>query len=242
MCTVTYIPKGDHQFILTSNRDEAPGRSATGLVQEEQAGKSLLFPRDPLARGTWIATSNTHQLVCVLNGAFQKHQHRPPYRLSRGIMALQFFSFPDAPSFFQGFDFSGIEPFTMVVYDQGRLYELRWDEQQVHVKALAADEKHIWSSCTLYSELWQEKRRQWFAEWQAQHLDPNQQAILDFHKNGGEGNPAYDVVMNRADIVRTTSISSVQKNWNSVSLRYEDLLSGEVEEQVLALMAINLEK
>ncbi|MFT5892888.1 MAG: hypothetical protein ACI9Y7_003003, partial [Dokdonia sp.] len=27
MCTVTYIPKGNSNFILTSNRDEAVGRT-----------------------------------------------------------------------------------------------------------------------------------------------------------------------------------------------------------------------
>lgn len=235
MCTVTYIPKGKDQFILTSNRDEAPGRSASGLVQENQAGKELLFPRDPIARGTWIATSNADQLICVLNGAFQKHHHRPPYRLSRGIMALQFFSFPDALAFFRDFDFVGMEPFTMVVYDRGKLYDLRWDEKEVHVEELSVEEKHIWSSCTLYSEVWQAKRRQWFADWQKEEIDPDREAILGFHKHGGEGNPEYDVVMNRFNIVRTTSITSVQKGLSEIDVRYEDILTGEVLGEILAL-------
>ena len=78
MCTVTYIPQSEDSFILTSNRDEMPKRSAIGLVELELANKKVLFPRDPKANGTWIASSSTHQLVCLLNGAFVKHKHKPP--------------------------------------------------------------------------------------------------------------------------------------------------------------------
>ena len=228
MCTVTYLPLGPDTFVLTSNRDEAPQRSATGLYHEQRNGKTLLFPRDPLARGTWIAASDSQQLVCVLNGAFVRHQHRPPYRLSRGIMALQFFDYPDAPTFSQSFDFTGIEPFTLVLCDAGQVYEWRWDEQQVHFRALPPDRPHLWASSTLYPPEWQSKRQSWFADWQAQHPQPTAEAILDFHHRAGEGNPEYDLIMNRQDIVRTTSITSVLSQANAMRLRYEDLLSGQL--------------
>jgi len=228
MCTVTYLPKGENQFILTSNRDEAPKRSAAGIIKEERNEKQMLFPRDPLANGTWIATSSSNQLVCVLNGAFEKHNHRPPYRLSRGIMALDFFSFASAKQFFSTFDFEGIEPFTMIIFDDGILYELRWDETMAWVKELATDESHIWASCTLYNEAWQEKRRQWFDEWKENNKLFTQQEILDFHHQGGEGNEMFDVVMNWQNRVRTTSITSIFKKANEVEMRFEDLLANEV--------------
>ncbi len=228
MCTVSYLPTPEGGFILTSNRDEAPKRSAAGLYQDQSGDKTLLFPRDPLAQGTWIAASDAQQLVCVLNGAFVKHQHRPPYRLSRGIMALRFFDYPNAQAFFETFDFSGIEPFTMVIYDAGELYELRWDEQKTHVLALPAEQQHIWASCTLYPTEWQQKRQDWFQDWQKQYPQPDQKAILDFHRTAGEGNAEYDLVMNRQEVVRTTSITSVVGGAQGMQLRYEDLLNGEV--------------
>ena len=159
MCTVTYIPTGKNKFIFTSNRDEAPKRSATGMVEKDIDGKVLLFPQDALANGTWISISNKNQLVCILNGAFIKHKHRPPYRLSRGIMALEFFNYPNATDFFKKFNFDGIEPFTMIIFDDGDLYEFRWDEKEKHIAQLDISKQYIWASCTLYTEEWQEKRR-----------------------------------------------------------------------------------
>ena len=150
MCTVTYISKDKGGFIFTSNRDEAPKRSATGLVLKKQNGKQILYPKDPQANGTWIAVSGMGQLVCILNGAFVKHKHRPPYRLSRGIMALDFFNYDSLIHFYHAFDFKGIEPFTMIVFDDGKLYEVRWDETEKYIKQKDDSKNHIWASCTLY--------------------------------------------------------------------------------------------
>lgn len=233
MCTVTYIPTSNKEFIFTSNRDEAPKRSATEMAREIRGTREILFPRDALAKGTWICLSNQNQLVCILNGAFEKHKHRPPYRLSRGIMALDFFSYPDARTFFDQFAFEGIEPFTMVIYDDGDLWELRWDESQKHILQLDTTQPHLWASCTLYPEEWQLKRQSWFKNWQNGNEEISQQSVLDFHKNAGEGNPEYDVVMNRNNIVRTTSVTSILRSADEMTIRYEDILEGVVEEAVL---------
>ena len=148
MCTVTYLPGAKNNFIFTSNRDEAPKRNATELITKSEKGKRVLYPKDPLANGTWIAISDSNQLVCILNGAFKKHKHQPPYRLSRGIMALEFFRYQNFNDFHQNFNFEGMEPFTMIVIDKEKLYEFRWDENEKHL--LQKDEKrpHIWASCT----------------------------------------------------------------------------------------------
>ena len=223
MCTVSYFPKGENHFILTSNRDEAPKRSATGISIEMRKGKELIFPRDPLANGTWIAASNTNQLVCVLNGAFEKHKHRPPYRLSRGIMALDFFAYDDADHFFEHFEFEGIEPFTMVIFDNGKLYETRWDEQLLYAQPLRSDVPHIWASSTLYPKEWQAKRRKWYANEIENKTMVEQQDLIDFHHTAGEGNPEYDLIMNRHNMVCTTSITSINKQANQIDMRFEDL-------------------
>lgn len=238
MCTVSYLPISEHQFILTSNRDEAPNRAAAEIVAEDRYGKALLYPRDPQANGSWIVLSDTRQLVCILNGAFEKHKHRPPYRLSRGIMALEFFSFDNASHFFENYIFEGIEPFTMLIYDQGTLYDARWDEQMLLVEEKNPAHPHLWSSCTLYDNMWQQKRRRWFYDWQDHNKVYTQEAILDFHHNAGEGNPAYDVIMNRNDEVRTTSISSAQLEADRFTFRFEDLQSAEVRHESLAIQTV----
>ena len=235
MCTVSFVPVEGERFIFTSNRDEAPKRNASELVQLERNGKQILFPKDTGANGTWIAISNENQLVCILNGAFKKHKRKLPYRLSRGIMALEFFDFQDHRAFLSEFDFVNIEPFTMIIFDDGTLLEFRWDGEKKYVKNLDTSDKHIWSSCTLYPDEWVAKRKVWFREWASKIEQPTREDVLDFHKNAGEGNPEYDTVMNRSDIVRTISITSITQNDSSMNMRYEDILAGDFLEGSLGI-------
>ncbi len=234
MCTVTYIPKGKDQFILTSNRDEQAARSPRNLSIIE-ADVQLVFPRDGGAGGTWIAMSDTDKVVCILNGAFERHVRKPNYRLSRGIMALEFFEFSKAEDFFHRFDFRDIEPFTMVTYDRGKLYELRWDEHKAHVKSLNTSDFHIWSSATLYDASIRARREQWFADWLEGREDFDLQAILDFHHNAGEGDPWNDVIMNRNGIVQTVSITSIVKTADSAAMLYHDLLRKQLKQAKIEL-------
>lgn len=230
MCTVTYIPTSDNSFIFTTNRDEFKQRSATVLIKETNgSSKEILFPQDPKANGTWIAISDYNQLVCILNGAFVKHKHRPPYRISRGVMAKEFFSYRTAELFFDQFNFEGIEPFTMIIFDNGRLYELRWDGNNKHIKEMDTTDAHIWASATLYPKEWQEKRLLWFSEFLESNAVINRNEILDFHKNTGEGNPEYDLVMNRSDVVCTTSITSIVSDSGAMDMRFESLLDQKIE-------------
>ena len=233
MCTVTYIPTGKNEFIFTSNRDEAPKRSASGIVQFDQNEKILLFPQDAEAKGTWIAISNTNQLICILNGAFVKHERHLPYRMSRGIMALDFFKYKNALDFFEKFNFQNIEAFTMIIYDDKKLYEFRWDEIQKHIKKLDISKKYIWASCTLYTPEWQAKRTEWFSNWKKENPTITEEAVLDFHKNGGEGHPNLDMVMKWKDIVRTVSITSISNQKNKMEMRYEDLQNDNIKTKTL---------
>jgi hypothetical protein len=238
MCTVTYIPKGDNEFILTQNRDESPTRSAHNLLKINKNGKEVLFPRDSGAGGTWIAVSDSNQLVSILNGAFAKHNHQPPYRKSRGIMALEFFDYSNAEQFLQSYDFEGMEPFTMVIFDDGKLFDFRWDERYKFIEELDANELHIWASSTLYTKEAKMKRRIWFETWKKDRTDFSQSAILDFHRTAGDGDPENDLVMNRSNMVRTTSVTSIIKSNSTFEMYYSDLLSGKAMEQKIALKAI----
>ncbi len=233
MCTVTYIPTLTGDYTFTSNRDEAPNRSAAQITEEQLYGKTLLYPKDEESTGSWIIISDSNQLVCILNGAFERHQRKLPYRLSRGLMAKQFFSYQNAEFFIAEYDFDGIEPFTMIIVDNRILYELRWDEETLHVKKPVPTQMHLWASATLYDAELQRKRQQWFTDWQKQTMCMNQNCILSFHKNGGEGNPMSDVVMNFKDIVKTTSITSIESNHGAFNMRFESLESQEVSTGVM---------
>ncbi|HMR43967.1 MAG TPA: NRDE family protein [Saprospiraceae bacterium] len=230
MCTVTYIPVQKNHFILTSNRDEAPARSPKSISKKMlDNGSCLIFPQDTKAGGTWIAASAGEKVVCLLNGAFAKHQHRPPYKMSRGHMVLGFFDYRDTQDFIRDFDFEGIEPFTMVIFDAGRLYECRWDEHELHSKNLPPEAAHIWSSATLYPPDYQTKRVQIFEKWLDSEPDFSKENILKLHRTGSVGNPEYNFVMNRQNLVRTVSITCIEKSAQQLSMDYFDLLGAQPE-------------
>ncbi|MCR9287836.1 MAG: NRDE family protein [Bacteroidetes bacterium] len=232
MCTVTYIPQKEG-FILTSNRDENAARSPKNLSRITQDGVELIFPRDTAAGGTWIAISETNRMVCVLNGAFKKHKHRPPYRRSRGLIVLDFFKYSNAKTFFKEYDFERIEPFTMFIFDNGDLFEFRWDEQEKHISILDKTEKYIWSSCTLYNPEWQEKRANWFNEWKEDQDDFSRDSILEFHKNGGEKDEWNGFIMNRMNMVQTVSITSISQTSKGFDMKYYDLVNEDMKQEQL---------
>lgn len=231
MCTVTYLPNGRSDFMLSSNRDEAPQRAAHGI----QRRNGLLYPQDAGAGGTWIAASEQGKAAVLLNGAFELHERRPPYRLSRGLMVLQYFDFADAGAFIAQFDFQGLEPFTLILRDRGELHEIRWDAQRLHHRPLDPEVPHIWASATLYAPEFQEKRRQWFADWLRNTPMPRQDDILHWHRTAGEGDPWNDVVMNRNGMVQTVSITSISFAGDEAGMVFYDLLEGQMQREFVQL-------
>ena len=235
MCTVTIIPKGKNDFILTSNRDEAPERQSLSPEYYDIEGNTLLFPKDILSGGTWIGVSEKNRLICVLNGGFIKHKRKEVYRKSRGIVAKDFLLADKVVKIAKSYNLDDIEPFTMIIVDWNpnlKLFELVWDGQQTHFKELVLEPK-IWSSTTLYTDEMIEERRQWLKDYKKDNkLDAN--GLLQFHKSAGNGNIDYGVVMDRG-YVKTTSISQVIKEQNVIHFHYQNLQNGKVTDTVFNL-------
>lgn len=234
MCTVTYLPVGKNAFIFTANRDESKIRPTQVPVIENFGTYQLLFPKDSIAGGTWICLSNLNRVACLMNGAFERHEWKPPYRISRGIVLLDLFKYASVEDFIKEYDLNGVEPFTMIAIENGLMTELRWDSEKKHVKSLPADKPQIWSSASLYPKVIREKREVWFNKWLEGRTSFEQKDILDFHHHGGEGDTENDVVMNRYDMVQTVSVTSIVKNAQGASMYYHDLVASRTSEASIA--------
>jgi hypothetical protein len=224
MCTVSYLPLSDGGYILTSNRDEHLSREIALIPRKyTHAEKSLFYPRDPRAGGTWIATNGEGYTVCLLNGAFNRHISKPPYRHSRGLIVLDFFRHVTIDSFLSEYNFSRLEPFTLIIAGPGPvLNELRWDGETVHHKVVDPLIEHIWSSATLYSPTVMELRTRLFMEW----LNNNpKEEVLKFHNYAGEKNPATAIRIKRDNQLQTVSISSVIHTDEESRFDYHDILN-----------------
>ncbi|HEX5003191.1 MAG TPA: NRDE family protein [Bacteroidia bacterium] len=231
MCTVTFLP-ANSGFVLTSNRDESPARAA--LTSPPGVYKLLtgtaFFPKDAQG-GTWFAAASTGQIHCLLNGAFKKHQHTPPYRKSRGIVLLESLQYNRPEIFAESYNFDGIEPFTMIMVEPAEsleLFEFRWDGLSPALKSIDPHLPHIWSSVTLYDEQAQKMRQKVFDDWLMS--DAGSESIFDLHKHGGYGDPENDFRMNRNGMVSTVSITQVTDTPQQSTMKYQDLLTGLTEE------------
>jgi hypothetical protein len=223
MCTITYLPTPSG-FILTSNRDEALVRKPAEVPHAVTiAQHQILFPRDGDAGGTWVATADNSRTICLMNGAFTRHKHNPPYRMSRGLVVLDFFKSDSIQSFYRDYDLTGIEPFTIIVIENGELFELRWDGQQKYFKTLDARLPHIRCSATLYTPEVIAMREKWFSAWLQKHKEFTVSNILQFHLFAGEGDEHTQIRMSIFGIVQTVSITCIESIDKVQTMYYSDL-------------------
>lgn len=224
MCTVTYLPL-DNGCLITSNRDEIITRApAIPPASYEHSGKSLIYPKDPQAGGSWIASSRIAS-VCLFNGAFEAHKHEPPYRHSRGLIPIQVLVHDSLTAFAGTYDLQGIEPFSIVEFLGGQLHELKWDGSQSHLIEHDPSQPHIWASATLYSAEVRAQRQTWFEEWLDTKPDFTRENILHFHTQ--ETNDLENgLLIQRASGLRTVSVTSMHHhNSDAPQIYYRDLIT-----------------
>jgi len=228
MCTVSFLPLGGNDFILTSNRDEKDSREiAKPPFIYNHNHLNVAYPQDPKAKGTWIAAAENGYILCLLNGGFVYHKSKPPYRKSRGIVLLDFFNYNNVNQFVVNYDFKGIEPFTLIIIESRsalKIYELRWDGKQIHISYKDQKQTQLWSSVTLYSPEIIEEREQWFKTWkQKQKEGYTAENIKEFHLIGGKGDKENDLLMRRAEVF-TVSVTQIVKKDKEVLMNYTDCL------------------
>jgi hypothetical protein len=212
MCTVTFIPARDGIY-LTSNRDEHATRERAVHPRWYTEGSAeLIYPRDATAGGSWIALKRNGDAAVLLNGAFIKHQRMGTYRKSRGLVFLDIVRSACPLTFFGAVGLSDIEPFTLVVFAQGQLFECLWNGAKKHKRQLSATEPHIWSSVTLYDEAACDERRAWFSQWYSPGT-VSIESILHFHQR----------VRLQREKIATVSITSIRISEGRSDLRYLDL-------------------
>lgn len=238
MCTVTFIPSRNKIFI-TSNRDEKLNRpDALPPAYYLQNKSTLVYPADAKSGGTWIAVKENGDAAVLLNGAFIKHESGKLYRKSRGLVFLEVFS-AERPSYtFNRLGLFNIEPFTLVLFENNSLFELRWDGERKHLRQLNAARPHIWSSATLYDGYTAKKREYWFASFLNRHPVLTQQDIFNFHKTGGDGDSYDDLFMKRGTEYSTVSTTGILLCEGRAGMVYHDHKNNRITEKNIELTGI----
>lgn len=225
MCTVSYSHTNG-KSIITSNRDEKVIReSAIAPKYYLINNKNIIFPKDQKAGGTWFAINEEGTVIVLLNGASEQHQLKSNYRKSRGLIVLDLITSNSPILEWETLDLEGIEPFTLVLFQEKKLYQLCWNEIKKEAMVLDATQSHIWSSSTLYTQEIRQKRADWFLNFMDSNTNLVPEDLFHFHRYTENQNQEHGLVINRNDVLKTLSITQAVIEDNKVELFYTDLIA-----------------
>ena len=235
MCTVSFV-NANGKIIITSNRDEKVIRpQAIEPKNYLINNKKIMFPKDQKAGGTWYAVDEHSNVLVLLNGAEEKHVVTGNYAKSRGLIVIEIIGSCSPFNAWQTIDLDCIEPFTLVLFENFKLYQLRWNGEEKNVLELDPNENHIWSSSTLYPAAIREKRAHWFTTFlnttrgatglSAAKTEVTQTELFNFHRYTEEKNEEHGLVINRGDLMKTLSITQTVIDKNKVELFHHDLIN-----------------
>ena len=223
MCTVSFVRSKD-KCIITSNRDEQTLRpSAIEPKSYSVNNKNVFFPKDQKAGGTWYAIDEFSNVIVLLNGANEKHVQKESYRKSRGLIVLDLISANSPIHHWNEIDLENIEPFTIVLFENQKLYQLQWNEIEKSTVELNSNQAHIWSSANLYSEEIRKSRKDWFNNFIAEKQKTNETEIFNFHRYTETENSENGLIINRNNYLKTLSITQTVIENNKTAIHYTDL-------------------
>jgi hypothetical protein len=225
VCTVSLIPN-KNGFYLTHNRDEKKVRPIAAAPQTNiWFGKNILAPIDTLAFGTWIALAPNTTAMCLLNGAFDKHDWKGPYTKSRGLIIPEYFEYCNIQIYIDKQDWQMFEPFTLIGIEKlndGYLpFELVWDATDIYYKELNTNKAHLYSSSTLYTKEEKLKREIWFAKFLENEV-LSSESIQQFHQFKPELNTDEGFIINRPNGRHTVSLTHINCTNEQATLNYID--------------------
>lgn len=231
MCTVSFVPL-QNGFLLTSNRDEKSYRPTISPKVYTENEMKLIYPKDEKAGGTWIVVREDGTTIVLLNGAFINHHKKPNYIKSRGVILMEIIQAKKTLLHFQEINLDNVEPFTLIIFQDNVLTEVKWDEVEKHVFNKSIKKPHIWSSATLYNRIQRIKRKQWFEDFCRYNMPLAIDKILSFHTNTQVANTEYGLVINREDETKTVSITQLFLKNDKMEMTYIDRINNITIEKI----------
>jgi hypothetical protein len=226
MCTVTYIPGEKNNFILGHNRDERIDRPmATPPLSRMINGQNVIYPVDPEGKGTWIGVSVGRKVVSLLNGGTKKHNRMPSYRHSRGLVIPAYFLYNGVEEFSLQYDFSGLEPFTLITVEEDRMFVLVWEDDTIKITEKNRKLPHIFFSHSLYPKNSLESRTADFYNWYLNNRDAGENDLLNYNLHQRFESDRIAKFDTGKYILKTVSISVIGLSEDITRYHYYDPLN-----------------
>lgn len=223
MCTVSFVPVKDG-CVFTFNRDEQPQRQTPEyIVHQMLNGKNIYYAKDVKAGGSWFAVDSKGNIAMLFNGAFAKHTKRTLYKKSRGLFLLELIATAEMLLCFKQLDLSGIEPFSILLFENKTLYRLTWDGFTKHITPLEMDRPHIFSSATLYEENMQQQRKIWLNNFLGEQENVNEETMYNFHSTYNTADKQNGLLIYREGSCSTLSISQAIFKNKKLQVKHYDI-------------------
>lgn len=223
MCTVTFLPMGDHLRVM-ANRDERHDRPAAHPPHISRAGGALaLLPIDPQGGGTWIAATSSGLVFALLNGHGEVSSTAP----SRGRLILEMLDCADLRQVVaraQGLTWRGWPPHRLLASDGTKTLELRVRPGGLSMDTYPMRGPVGFTAVPPGDTEAEPARRALFDTLVTGAADPldGQDA---FHRHRWPDRPHLSVHMRRHDWA-TQSVTTVDVTPSRVRMRYESMRDG----------------
>jgi uncharacterized protein with NRDE domain len=210
---------------LASLRDENPKRQvAKAPTIQESSVSRILAPIDAQSGGTWVGVTQSQHAIILLNGGFTNHEKKTNYERSRGLIVLEMLHAEYPMKEWEKIRTERIEPFTLIVWSNHKLFQLIWDGTTKHKTELDSTVPYLWSSSTLYNTNIKQIRNAIFHEWIKKEPEISASSILEFFRSFTDKENGF--IMNRHEYLKTLSYTCIEiKPSHAANMQYHDLLN-----------------
>ena len=228
MCTVTFFPKNDNSWLLSTNRDEMKSRPKALPPSVFQAGNlHYLAPVDAKAGGTWVGMNSSGLCLTLINnyqGENPMLNHRDE-AVSRGLIIpelMEFTRMDDVHAAMRKLRVAAYNPFKLIGIQSGPLEirEWSWDGHNFLSDTLPV-QPHIWVSTGKDYDGVFRNRKAVFDTFLKNHPQPGTEEVRKLHASRYPEPGAYSIAM-ELDLVSTVSNTMAISDKGSQSMLYHD--------------------
>lgn len=233
MCTISFVPV-KNKFIFTFNRDELTMRQTPEYLSCLDIGfKQIYYAKDIKVGGTWFAADDRGNIALLFNGAINKHIKQPAYEKSRGLVLLELISSYLLMDYFININLDNIEPFSIILFEEKKLFRLLWDGREKQVFPLDPKRHYIFSSATLYNFEVQLLRESWLNSYLNELLEMDEENLHEFHSSYKIEDKENGLLIERKNSTRTLSISQAIIHENEIMLKHWDIITDRYYQQMI---------
>jgi hypothetical protein len=182
MCNVTFL-KNKYSTILTSDWDGNVERGySLPPIVATYGTKKVMFTRDEKTGGSWFAATDNGDIAVVMNNKAKDHINKENHLKSSSLILLEIISADSPFDVFAELNLQPIEPFSIVLYSNSKLYELIWDGDGKSINAPDTDSEHLWALAPEFGEGSLAEKEKQFKDFLIKKPKPYAAAIRTFHK------------------------------------------------------------